>query len=306
MAMIYRGMDRAALDAAYNNTKAVPDFPETMERFRARSAELYRAASCRCDVAYGPHARERFDWLSCGRKNAPVFIFFHGGYWQNCTKEEFAFVASGPLERGFDVVLAEYDLAPTATMTQIVSQIRSLLDGLSDGALGIDLAKRAVCLAGHSAGGQLAALHRGDPLVTHVMPVSALVELEPISLSWLNEKLRLTPDEIDAYSPIRHIARGAPMTVTVGAAELPELVRHSKEYAHACQAAGERADYLAVPNCTHRHRVRRCAPLCVQWQPEFSSEPPFISPRDRMRGCLRGPGCRIQTVRISDAEPVRI
>jgi acetyl esterase/lipase len=251
MTMIYRGMDRAALDAAYNNTKAIPDFPETMERFRARSAALYAGTSGRRDIAYGPLARERFDWLTCGRKDAPVFVFIHGGYWQNCTKEDFAFIASGPLEHGFDVLLVEYELAPAATMTQIVAQIRRLLDGLAEGTFGMDLANRRVCLAGHSAGGQLAALHRAHPLVTHVMPVSALVELEPISLSWLDEKLKLTPHEIDIYSPMRHIARGAPMTVTVGAAELPELVRHSREYAEACKAAGEAAEYLPVPACTH-------------------------------------------------------
>jgi len=251
MAVLYRGMDRAALDAGYNNTQAIPDFPGTMVRFQALSEACYEATTCRRDIAYGARPRERFDWLSCGRKDAPVFIFIHGGYWQNCTKEDFAFVANGPLAHGFDVVLAEYTLAPDASMTQIVLEIRALLDHLAADTHEFSAAGRRVCLSGHSAGGHLTALHRAHPVVTHAMPISALVDLEPISLSWLNEKLRLTPNEIEEYSPIHHIGRGVPTTVTVGAAELPELVRHSKDYADACRAAGETVDFIAVPDCTH-------------------------------------------------------
>lgn len=251
MTKLYRGMDRAALDAAYNNTRAIPDFPETLARFQARSIALYETASCRRDIAYGPLPRQRFDWFSCGEKDAPVFIFIHGGYWQNCTKEDFAFVAKGPLGHGFDVVLAEYTLAPTASMTSIVAEIRRLLDYLAADALKLHGGGRQVCLSGHSAGGHLTASHRDHPAVTHAMPISALVDLEPISLSWLNDKLQLTEREIEDHSPIRHIAPGAPMTVTVGAAELPELVRHSREYADACRLAGERVEYVPVAGCTH-------------------------------------------------------
>jgi hypothetical protein len=39
--------------------------------------------------------------------------------------------------------------------------------------------------------------------------------------------------------------------VTVGSAELPELVRHSAEYAEACRAKGEAVSYLPVPDRTH-------------------------------------------------------
>ena len=83
------------------------------------------------------------------------------------------------------------------------------------------------------------------------MPISALVDLEPISLSWLNDKLQLTAVEIAAYSPLRRIGKGVPMTVSVGAAELQELVRHSSDYAHACKMHGEQVVYLPVPECAH-------------------------------------------------------
>ncbi|MFM0742108.1 alpha/beta hydrolase [Paraburkholderia xenovorans] len=251
MESVYRGMDRAALDRGYNNTKAVAHFPEIFSQFQARSADLYRSVSCRRDIAYGPGKRERLDWFSCGVENAPVFVFIHGGYWQNGTKEDFSFVASGPLGCGFDVALVEYTLAPEASMTLIVQEIGRLLDYLSGAGNEFGVGGRRVCLSGHSAGGQLSAVYRSHPAVTHVMPISALVDLEPISLCWLNEKLRLTSGEINDYSPLYDIGTGAPMTVTVGAAELPELVRHSREYADACRLAGEAVTYHALPDRDH-------------------------------------------------------
>ncbi|MFM0605968.1 alpha/beta hydrolase [Paraburkholderia sediminicola] len=250
MTQLYRGMDTTALRAAYDNVAAVADVAERMLGFQTRSAALYAAAPCRRDVAYGPRPRQRFDWFPCEKPDAPIFVFIHGGYWQARSKEDFAFVASGPLGCGFNVVLAEYTLAPQASMTQIVGEIDALLAALAADRDGLGTCS-PVCLAGHSAGGQLSAVYRAHESVVHAMPISALVDLEPIAMSWLNEKLQLTQAEIDAYSPMRHIGKGVPMTVTVGTAELPELVRHSEEYAAACREAGEQAEFVPLAGCNH-------------------------------------------------------
>jgi acetyl esterase/lipase len=251
MTTVYRGMDRPTLDAAYNNTKAIPDFPEVMSDFQSRSATLYGRVPGRRNLRYGERPRECFDWLSCGKAGAPTLIFIHGGYWQNCVKEDFAFIADGPLAKGFNVVLAEYTLAPQASMTQIVGEIGRLLDHLKADPDGLGIAGRPVCLSGHSAGGHLTAMYRAHPLVTHALAISALVDLEPISLSWLNDKLQLSGEEIAAFSPIHHVGHGVPTVVAVGAAELPELVRQSDDYAAACEAAGQTVEHVHVAGCTH-------------------------------------------------------
>ena len=247
---LYRGMNRAALDAAYNNQNHDTDFPKTFSNFQQRSARTYESALCRRDLRYGAAARHRYDWFPAA---SPIgtLIFLHGGYWQRSEKEDFAFIAAGPLQCGFNVVMAEYTLAPHATLTQIVDEISALLDCLAKDKEGTGIGAWPVCLSGHSAGGHLTAMHRAHPLVTFAMPISALVDLEPISLCYLNAKLNLTSSEIETYSPIRHIGRGAPMIVTVGAAELPELVRHSKEYADACHGAGEAVTYLPIEGYRH-------------------------------------------------------
>ncbi|WP_175904542.1 alpha/beta hydrolase [Burkholderia seminalis] len=251
MTILYRGMDRAALDAAYLNTKAVPDFPALLASCQARSAALYDATPGRRDLRYGAQPAQRFDWLSCGQAGAPLFVFIHGGYWQHCTKADFAYAASGPLACGFDVILAEYTLAPVATMTGIVAEIGMLLDHLATDPDGLGTARRPIHLSGHSAGGHLTAMHRAHPAVVSALAISPLVDLEPISLCCLNDKLQLTAHEVDACSPLRHVGPGAPTVVAVGDAELPELIRQADEYATACEAAGERIARVWLPGMQH-------------------------------------------------------
>ncbi len=244
-------MDQMALDDAYSNTKADLDWDATYARLQAQSARLYHEFGCIRDIAYGSEPRQRFDYLLCGAANAPLFIFIHGGYWQKCTKADFATSVRGPLERGFDAVLAEYTLAPQATMTQIVGEIGMLLEFLAASDERYTLQERAVVLSGHSAGGHLTALHRNHPSIAYALPISGLYDLNPIAFTSLNDKLQLTPHEIEVYSPQLHVTPGTPMTVTVGSAELPELVRQSREYAQACAAVDSSVTYLEVPGRTH-------------------------------------------------------
>jgi arylformamidase len=244
-------MDQKILDDAYSNTQADPDWDATYARLQAESAGLYHEFGCIRDIAYGPEPRQRFDYLLSGATNAPLFIFIHGGYWQKCTKADFALCARGPLERGFDVLLAEYTLAPQATMTQIVAEIGMLLNVLAASSERYTTRDRAVVLSGHSAGGHLTAMHRNHPSIAYALPVSGLFDLNPIAFTYLNDKLQLTPHEIDRFSPQLHVTPGTPMTVTVGGAELPELKRQSHEYAQACAAVDSGVAYLEVPGLTH-------------------------------------------------------
>ena len=93
---IYRGMDRATLDAAYDNSAAVADRADYLARWRAKSAEMRASSGAKLDVPYGARERARLDYFPSGAKQAPLFVFIHGGYWQRNEKETFAFVAEGP------------------------------------------------------------------------------------------------------------------------------------------------------------------------------------------------------------------
>ncbi len=59
--MLYRGMDRAQLDAAYNNSAAVPERDAIVADWAARSAKARCEYAGRLDLAYGHTPRERLD-----------------------------------------------------------------------------------------------------------------------------------------------------------------------------------------------------------------------------------------------------
>ena len=248
---LYRGMDRDALDRAYNNTLAVPDAADKVADFARRSAAVYGSFDVKRDLAYGEGRRQRLDWIAGPALGAPTLAFIHGGYWQHRSKEDFALVAAGPLARGFNVALIEYTLGPDARMGEIVAEIGQAADFLAACLADWGADPRRLCLAGHSAGGHLAACHRAHPAVALVLGISGLYDLEPIRLCYLNDKLDLTPAEVAAYSPERHIGPGTRTLLTAGSIELPELIRQTDDYADRLRAGGEAVDEIPAPGHDH-------------------------------------------------------
>jgi hypothetical protein len=91
-----------------------------------------------------------------------------------------------------------------------------------------------------------------DPRVAGGVAISGLFDLEPIRLCYLNDKLRLDPAEAARNSPLLHLpARAAPLVVTVGLGELPELIRQSADYVEAWTKRGLPGHYLPLANHEH-------------------------------------------------------
>ncbi len=252
--MLYRGMDRAALDAAYNNTAAVGPAQRAryVDGWSVRSDALRRTRSGRLDLRYGEGARQRLDVFACGTAGAPTLVYIHGGYWQSNDKEPYAFVGEGLLPAGFNLALLEYTLAPAAKLDQIVAEIRAAVTWVIEHAKELGGDPERVFVAGHSAGGHLTAMAMDDRRVAGGVAISGIYDLEPIRLNYLNDKLGLDAAEAARNSPILHLpSRAAPLVVTVGLGELPELIRQSQEYAAAWTARGLPGRYLPLGGHDH-------------------------------------------------------
>ncbi len=70
--MLYRGMDRTRLDAAYNNTAAVPERSAIYADWAARSATVRRQHASHLDLAYGDSPREGLDLFLAANPKAPT------------------------------------------------------------------------------------------------------------------------------------------------------------------------------------------------------------------------------------------
>jgi arylformamidase len=275
---IYRGMDRAALDAAYNNSVAVADSADWLARWRELSTAVRASPRARLDIPYGSRPRARFDYFPAGAARAPLFVFIHGGYWQRNDKDIFAFLAEGPRAHGIDVAVVGYTLAPDVRLTDIVGEIRQALSVLRERADEFGFDHDRLFVGGWSAGGHLTAIVSGHPafrgglpisgifdlepialnyLKGHPafrggLPISGIFDLEPIALNYLNEKLALDASEIATLSPLRVLGdHSPPLRLFVGGDELPELRRQSASYAQAARERGLPVTLTVLPARHH-------------------------------------------------------
>jgi arylformamidase len=248
----WRRMTRAELDAAYDNTRAVADSGERRDAWIERSHRLRARFADSLDLAYGPRPRNRLDLFRCGAAKAPLFAFIHGGYWQRNSKETFACVAEGPLSKGMDFAAIGYTLAPEATLSGIVAEIDAAVRWLRREGPRRGVAQGRLVVSGWSAGGHLTAMTLAMDEVDAGLAISGIYDVEPCRLSYLNEKLQLTPEEATATSPLLHLPkRSAPVVLAYGTAELPELQRQSVDYHEARLAAGLPSRLLALAGLNH-------------------------------------------------------
>ena len=252
--MLYRGMDREQLDAAYNNSAAVPERDAIIADWAARSAKVRRGHATHVGLTYGDTPRERLDLFLAADPKAPTLAFIHGGYWQinDLVKESFAFFAEALLPLGINLAVIEYTLAPMARLERIVAEVRRSVRWLAEHLAEYGADPNRLYVAGHSAGGHLTAMTMPVPEVRGAVAISGIYDLEPIRLSCLNEKLGLDTAEAERNSPVRHLpATAGELVVAYGTRELPELCRQSIEYARAWTERGLPGRLLPVDGADH-------------------------------------------------------
>ena len=235
---LYRGMDRAALDAAYDNTAAVANSAALLADFDARSAQLRAARPQHLDLRYGPAERNRIDYFAADAPG-PILVFIHGGYWQMRAKETFSFLAAGPLAHGIHVALPGYTLAPEITLAGIVAEVRAAIRWIARHAAEYGGEPARIIVCGWSAGAHLIAMVMDEPGVKGGLAISGIFDLQPIRLNYLNTKLGLDAEAVQRLSPLLNLpAHSAPLMLACGSGELPELQRQSETYAQARAQAG--------------------------------------------------------------------
>lgn len=242
-------------EVEYNNRARVPEHPALIAGWQRDAAAWRAAAQGEWGLRYGSGPRMELDVVGDG--SGPVVLFVHGGYWMALDRSFFTHMARGLNARGVTVVIPSYDLCPQVGIGDIVTEMREAC------AFAWRRFERPLTVAGHSAGGHLAAclLATDWPAVAADLPaalvrsaycLSGLFDLVPLVSTSMNAALRLTPEEAMALSPVAWTPpRGLTLDAVVGGAESAEYLRQSRDIADSWGAGGVRARCEAVDGENH-------------------------------------------------------
>ena len=238
--------DAAWHDSMYNNRALVPDFAEHFEHWKTASEQARQTLKPRLDLRYGEGPNETLDIFPAKRKDAPVVVFIHGGYWRSLDKSDHSFVAPALRDMGACVVVVNYALCPgteaqPVTVPDIALQMAQACAWVWRHIAQHGGDRSNITVIGHSAGGHLAAmllacdwkkLGRDLPagLVRKALSISGLFDLAPVRKTlFVQGDLRLTPAHVRMASPAKwQRPRKGVLYSVAGADESAEFLRHNR------------------------------------------------------------------------------
>lgn len=261
----WRSWPPERVEREYSPSSAIGgDYAPFVAAWAERSESARATAAGRYDLRFGDGPDDRLDLFPVtGSAPAPLLAFLHGGYWQEGRKDLYHFPAPALADDGIAYAAIEYPLCPATTVGEIVTGAVRAVAWLREnaGALGVDPAR--IVVAGHSAGGQLVAevaladAIAGRAPLAGVIPVSGVLELEPIVGTSLNDALGLDVATARSLSPQLRLETAAlaaplpPAVVAWGEHEPSEFGRQSRTFAATWAARGGRVDSFEVAGRNH-------------------------------------------------------
>jgi arylformamidase len=245
-------LDPPAREREYSPSSVIGgDYAPFLERYRLASVEARRTLRVERNLQYGDRPRARLDYFPAPSSavRPGLLVYIHGGYWQELSKDDSAFLAPAWPDAGFAHAVLGYTLAPEATVPEIVAECREALRWLQARADTLGFDPDDVVVAGSSAGGYLAAAcgerHRG------IVPVSGIFDVGPLIGTSINVALRLdagTAASLDLLSPNR---RFPPAVVAWGEIETSEFKRQSRAFAARLAAGGTPCTAIEIARRHH-------------------------------------------------------
>ncbi|MEM9564335.1 MAG: alpha/beta hydrolase [Actinomycetota bacterium] len=262
-------LPRDRRETEYSPSHRLPDrdLSPFLDRYGADSAEA-RRLNQPTTHAYGDSSTTTLDLflppILSGREQPsdarpgppPVHVFIHGGYWQQLSKLDSAFLAPACADTGLALAAVDYTLAPAATLDQIVDECTTALRWLRTNgeSLGLDVDRMVV--SGSSAGAHLAAmaalrLPRTERPFGLVL-VSGVYLLEPLIGTSINDAVGLDAEAATRNSPLLQTLDGfPPAVVAFGDDESDEFKAQSRGLVDALAGAGTPVREVEVARRNH-------------------------------------------------------
>jgi acetyl esterase/lipase len=220
-------------------------------------------------IAYGADPNQFVDVrIPAGKAPYPVVFFIHGGYW----RAKYGLIYAGHLcealkKAGIATWNVEYRRVGNpgggwpGTFEDIRSAYRALIQGQKANSKLPSLDIKHICVAGHSAGGQLAlCLAAHEKAVTRVLSLAGVLDLQRgwelhLSNDAVSSFLGGSPSEVAEHyreaSPAELAIPHAIQKVVHGTTDDSVPYEISKRYTDGKKKSGEQVELITLPNTGH-------------------------------------------------------
>lgn len=246
MDLDWRRLSAEERECEYSPSSCIGGNYEPHIRAYAELSAAARRAHPPTTIRYGTTEQQTLDlFVPEGVAQPPILVFFHGGYWQELSKQESAFAAPGCLANGIAYAAVDYTLAPAARLPAIVEECRAAVASLSR--------FERLVVAGSSAGAHLAAMVAlSMPAVKGAVLVSGIYDLEPLIGTSINDALGLDEFTASQNSPLHSGLKGFQAGfVCWGENETDQFKWQSRAFAQALLQAGAECAAFECPGRNH-------------------------------------------------------
>lgn len=262
--VVWRDMDQAALDAAYDQNVYAPNRLQLLDRYSCNGETTRSVLGAPQRFGYGEAEIEGLDIYRSSRQNAPIQIFIHGGAWRSGTAAQYGFPAEVFVKAGAHFVVPDFDGVQDhdGDLRPMVAQVRRAIAWVARNAEKFGGDPGRIYLSGHSSGAHLAGVALttdwhcdfGLPptIIKGALLCSGMYDLKPVRLSARSSYVTITDEIEHELCAMRHLeAIVPPLVVGYGTLETPEFQRQSREFAEALTARGHPVDLLVAEQCNH-------------------------------------------------------
>jgi arylformamidase len=258
---VFLDYSQAELDQAYDQLVWAPHRDAIQAEIR-KDCEAVRKAMPPRTERYGSSEMQLLDiFAPKGVSKVPVLVYLHGGAWLRGSRLDVAYPAPAVTTKGAALVVADFDNVATVPLPAMIAQCREAVAWTARNAASFGGDPDRIYLAGHSSGAHLAScVLLGNDTLKGALLISGMYDLHAPLLSARSKYVKITPEELDAASAMRHLGRiRCPVAVAWSVGDSPEFRRQARVFSDALEGMGRLASRTEVFSPNHFEEPRQLA-----------------------------------------------